>query len=114
MRHVAHLLSITVVLMTMTSCTGQYRNIMDYPESKIYLICLKREAYKSYRLPGGPLELGIVGSSACDPEFKNLIDTVEATEGRTYASALERRMRTSGATVIAKDINDLRRKGGSQ
>ena len=109
MRHTAHCLTIAAGLGIITSCTAQPRDILEYPESKTYLVCLKREAYKAYRLPGGPLELGIVGFSACNSEFQRLIDTVAATDGRPYATALERRLRVSGPEMVARNINDLRR-----
>ena len=79
------LLCLVVALAGCETSPAQKVDIKSLPEYQEHMGCLAGQAARYSKVQGSALELGIIGSSACNSTRANLFSALEKLESRAYA-----------------------------
>lgn len=86
------------------STQGKSSNIKDYPEYSAHIECLAAKAFEYYRAEGSPLELGVIGSSACNNTRYALNAAITKRQNRYIAQGYTQASEQEDPKLVANQI----------
>ncbi|MFT4162834.1 hypothetical protein [Shinella sp.] len=78
--------------------------VLDLPENKAYVACLKRKTDEYALLDGSPLELGTIAVSACSSENFAFRQALIKSKGPGFANAFMRLKAQDDPKIVAEAI----------
>jgi hypothetical protein len=95
----------------LSSCvTSSGKSITDYPEAKTHIQCLSTKSREYAQEQGGPLELGIAVSSACNSTRMKLETAFRKDNNARVTAMVFDQMQVNDAKTASSWIVEVRRR----